>query len=298
MTNIAEIDIFKRSRIQDAKFSVMIPSWNNLEYVKLCVDSIRKNSSYKHQIIIHVNEGSDGTLEWVKQQDDIDYSYSAENIGICYALNSCRRLADTDYIMYMNDDMYVCPGWDEALVHEINNIGHNYFYISSTCIEPGSENKCMIPKDYGRDIKTFNEQALLSEFKSLTMHDWQGATWPPNIVHKELWDLAGGYSVEFSPGMYSDPDFSMKLWNNGVRYFKGVSNSRVYHFGSKSVNRVKKNQGYFRFISKWGITCSTLSKYYIKTGKRFQGLLSEASIPFYIRLKNFFKRIEAQFLGN
>lgn len=49
-------------------FSILIPSWNNLPYLKCCVESIRKNSTFQHEIVVHVNEGRDGTLEWVRQQ--------------------------------------------------------------------------------------------------------------------------------------------------------------------------------------------------------------------------------------
>jgi len=287
----AEIKKVKRTQDPDAKFSILIPTWNNLEYLKLCIDSIRKNSTYKHQIILHLNEASDGTLAWVEQQPDIDYTYSKQNIGVCYALNICRPLMSTDYLLYMNDDMYVCPGWDAELLREIQNIGHNNFFISATCIEPKAQSTCMIEKNYGTDIKTFDEQKLLTEFASLKKADWQGSTWPPNIVHKDVWDLVGGYSVEFSPGMYSDPDFSMKLWNIGIRYFKGVSKSRAYHFGSKSVKRIVKNPGYYKFISKWGITTSTLSKYYLRRGEDFYGPLKEPEIPFKVKAKNLLKNI-------
>ncbi|MCC8170802.1 MAG: glycosyltransferase family 2 protein [Parabacteroides sp.] len=90
-------------------FSILIPTWNNLGYLRLCLESIRKNSTYTHQILIHVNEGSDGTLEWVKQSG-YKYNYSKENIGVCWALNGLRSLVKTEYILYMNDDMYVRAG--------------------------------------------------------------------------------------------------------------------------------------------------------------------------------------------
>jgi glycosyltransferase involved in cell wall biosynthesis len=134
-----EIKRIQRTQDPSIKFSILIPTWNNLEYLKLCIESIRKNSFYKHQIILHLNEGSDGTLEWVKEQADIDYTHSRENIGVCYALNILRPLMKTDYLLYMNDDMYVCPGWDKELSDEINKIGHNHFFISSTCIEPKAQ---------------------------------------------------------------------------------------------------------------------------------------------------------------
>ena len=47
-------------------FSIIIPTFNNIDYLKICIDSIKKNSKYNHEIILHVNDGSDGTLEYVK----------------------------------------------------------------------------------------------------------------------------------------------------------------------------------------------------------------------------------------
>ncbi|MBL7884128.1 MAG: hypothetical protein JNL69_08660 [Bacteroidia bacterium] len=154
----------------------------------------------------------------------------------------------------------------------------------------------MIEKNYGRDIQTFDEQKLLAEYQTLPMNDWQGATWPPNIVHKSIWDLVGGYSTEFTPGMYSDPDFSMKLWNIGIRDFKGLSQSRVYHFGSKSVKRIKKNPGYYKFIAKWGVTSSTLTTHYLKRGEKYTGTLQEPILPFKVKAKNFLKRLSTAFM--
>ena len=48
-------------------FSIVIPTFNNLNYLKICFNSLKKNSTYKHEIILHVNEGSDGTLDFVKK---------------------------------------------------------------------------------------------------------------------------------------------------------------------------------------------------------------------------------------
>lgn len=279
----------------DFVFSIIIPTWNNLPYLKLCIESIRKNSTHKHQLIVHINEGADGTLEWVKTQDDIDYTFSKENIGVCYALNIARTLLASDYLLYINDDMYVCPQWDDLLFEEIKKLKQKFFFLSATAIEPKAQSSCSIEKTYGSSIESFDEQKLLNEYGSLPMNDWQGATWPPNVVHKDVWDLVGGYSTEFSPGMYSDPDFSMKLWQAGVRLFKGISKSRVYHFGSVSVKRVKKNKGYYTFISKWGITSSTLSKYYLRRGEVFDGPLKEPVIGFSLKLKNLFKRLATSF---
>ncbi|MHB1920764.1 MAG: glycosyltransferase family 2 protein [Chitinophagaceae bacterium] len=283
------------SHPEGLKFSILIPSWNNLNYLQLCIESLRKNSAYSHQIIVHINEGTDGTLDWVNGQTDLDYTYSEKNIGVCYALNAGRELMVTEYVVYINDDMYVCPGWDEALWKEVNQLGHSYFFFSSTAIEPQASSNCVIEKNFGTDISSFRENLLLQQFTSLEKQDWQGSTWPPNIVHRDLWDLVGGYSIEFSPGLYSDPDFSMKLWLAGVRIFKGVSKSRVYHFGSRSTRRVSRNKGYYTFISKWGITSRTFTHHYLKRGELFQGELKEPERSFFLMVKGYFKRIVSLF---
>ena len=273
---MTDIEYNSYSGSAEAKFSILIPTWNNLGYVRLCVDSLRKNSKFPHQIILHINDGRDGTREWAVAEK-LDHTRSADNIGICYAVNAAAQLAKTDYIVYMNDDMYACPHWDKHLFNEINALDHNRFFFSSTMIEPGeSGNACVIScADFGDSLETFHEQRLLERFAAFEKADWQGATWPPNIVHRDIWKLVGGYSVEFSPGMYSDPDFSRKLWQAGVRLFKGVSQSRVFHFQCKTTGKVKKNDGRKQFREKWQLTSSKFMKYYLKSGQKFKGPIDE-----------------------
>ncbi len=272
-------------------FSILIPTWNNLPYLQLCIESILLNSTFQHQLIVLVNEGKDGSKEWVISQSNIEHIYFAENAGICHTLNAGAKLANTNYILYINDDMFVLPGWDKAFMEEIEKIGHNNFFLSATMIEPTETgNTCVIVKDYGNNIDSFKKADLLKEYNSLNKEDWNGATWPPNIMHKEMWNAVGGMSIEFSPGMYSDPDLSMKLWQQGVRYFKGLGNSKVYHFGTKSTGRVKQNNGRETFIKKWGITPGTFAKYYLRRGEKFTGPLAEAKIPILEKWRNKWKK--------
>ena len=280
-------------------FSLLIPSWNNLEYLKLCVRSIRQNSIHPHQIILLINEGKDGSLAWVEKQKDIDYVYAPENLGICYGLNACRSLVHTDYMLYINDDMYVLPGWDDILLDEVRKQKNNSFMLSATMIEPYDiKNICGIVKNYGDSPENFKEDLLLQEFRQLEKEDWSGSTWPPVLVPTELWDVVGGMSAEFSPGMYSDPDLSMKLWQAGVRNFKGLGDSMVYHFGSKSTKRIKKNRGRNMFLQKYGITSRYFVKHFLKRGEKFSGILSEPVIPFQDKIMHKIKLLLLLFQNN
>ena len=255
----------------DQLFSILIPTWNNLAYLKLCLKSIEKNSTYRHQILIYVNEGSDGTTDWLETQN-YEYIHNKENVGVCWALNSLRAKVKTDYILYMNDDMYVCPDWDKFLWEEIQQLPDNKFFLSATLIQPRPFfcKSVIAPANFGENVETFKEQELLDKYQLLPHSDWFGSTWPPNVVHKDIWDLVGGYSIEFSPGMYSDPDFSAKLWMAGIRLFKGLSASRVYHFESISTGRVKKNNGSQQFLSKWGITSASFIRNILRRGEPFE----------------------------
>ena len=253
-------------------FSIIIPSWNNLALLQLCIRSIRQNSAFAHQIIVHVNDGSDGSLAWVKE-NGIEHTSSPENIGICLAVNEAAMHASMDYILYLNDDMYCCPGWDTALANKLKNIDTDLFMLSGTMIEPkNTNNPCVIVGDYGTDAHNFDEDRLLADLPQLHKTDWWGATWPPTLVSRNWWFRVGGYSSEFSPGMSSDNDFSMKLWHAGCRIFYGVGDSLVYHFQCKSTGKVKKNDGGKQFLQKWGMRQSMFDRYYLRRGKTAEGL--------------------------
>ncbi|WP_301707273.1 glycosyltransferase family 2 protein [uncultured Duncaniella sp.] len=235
-------------------FSIFIPTWNNLPFLKLCVESIRRNSAYRHEILVFVNDGSDGTLEWVREQG-LKYRHSPHNVGVCWAMNALRPLMSTEYVAFVNDDMYMLPGWDKPLWESISRCGGNRrWFFASTIIEPDARDRSYISADFGRTPEEFSEQALLEAAPSFNRADWHGASKPPTVVHRDMWDLVGGYSIEYSPGLGSDPDFNAKLWLAGVRDFIGIGSSLVYHFKSVSVDRVVKNDGNIQFLRKWGLT--------------------------------------------
>lgn len=253
-------------------FSIIIPTWNNLALLQLCVRSIQQNSAFPHQIIVHVNDGSDGSLDWVREQG-LTYTASPDNIGICLAVNEVAMHATQDYILYLNDDMYCCPGWDTALVDKLKQLDTDLFMLSGTMIEPrDTGNPCVVVGTYGTEAATFDEARLLADLPNIHKADWQGATWPPTLVSRRWWFKVGGYSSEFSPGMSSDNDFSMKLWHAGCRVFLGVGDSFVYHFQCKSTGKVKKNDGGHQFLMKWGMRQSVFDHYYLRRGQPAQGL--------------------------
>ncbi len=261
------------------KLAIVIPTFNNLEYLKLCIKSIKKNSKFDHDIKLHINEGSDGTLEFAKK-NNILFTFSKNNIGLCSAINIVTSTVNNKYILYAHDDMYFCPGWDVSLINEIKMIKHDNFFLSGTLIEANTGH---IKFDCGDKISNFDESKLLNNYKSKNFYDYQGSHYAPHLVSKKVWEKVGGFSEEFNPGVASDPDFNMKLWSNGIRIFKGINNFKVYHFVSVVTERINipsKNKMNVRskahkiFILKWGISIKFFKKFYLKTNSRYSGPLN------------------------
>ena len=248
-------------------FSILIPSYNNLDYLKVCIDSIKKNSKFNHQIIVHVNEGIDGTLDYIKNSN-LEFTFSDQNIGMPKALNKASKLSKKDLILISHDDFYFCPGWDHELMNNVNSINHKNFYLSSTMVGAGQ-----VSFDAGQTIDTFDEIKLLHNLENIKTIDFQGTTKCPGFIHKEIWDKVGGWSEEFSPTGGDDTDFAMKLWNIDIRIFKGLGKSLAYHFGSITTRKKDKSlftylgsRGNKIFLNKWGYSINFFEKFYLRSG--------------------------------
>ena len=260
------------------KISIIVPTFNNLNYLKLLCQSLNENSNYKHQIIFHINNGSDGTLDFVVKNNFL-YTHSDENIGNSFFDQWVLNTIKNDYVLYAHDDMYFCKNWDLFLYEEIKILKDNFFYFSGTNV---SYKDGIIDFDCGNTPENFNA----NKFNDFCNYDktpnLQGSHWAPHIVHRDLWEKIGGLSLEFDPGDGSDPDLCMKLWNEGVRTFKCISKFKVYHFGSVTTRKkdIKKNNGTKTFLLKYGFNPRFFRKYYLQGDgkKEFLGSLENPKI--------------------
>ena len=262
-------------------FSIIVPTYNNLDYLKLCLKSIKVNSSFDHEIIVHVNEGTDGTKDFLNKTD-LNFTYSEINAGVCVAFNEAVKKATKKYIVLAHDDMYFCPNWDKVFLSELKRLPENSdFFLSGTMVQPFES---YINLNCGDNISNFDEQKLLSELPKIKFNNFQGTHWQPSLIPLKTWNKVGGFSEEFSPGLGSDPDFNMKLWNVGVRLFKGLGECRVYHFSSLSLRKKAWNNGAKTFLLKWGISIKFFKKYYLKSDEKFENILDEPKKNFFYYL--------------
>ena len=140
--------------------SIIIPTFNNLEYLKICINSLKKNSTYKNEILLHINEGVDGTLEYAIE-NNLTYTLSKVNNGMCIGCNAVSKKSNYDLILYSHDDMYFCPGWDSILIDEFKSLNTNKFYLSSIMINADPKLNGHLNLMAGETAENFDEKKII-----------------------------------------------------------------------------------------------------------------------------------------
>ena len=100
------------------KISLIIPSRNNLKYLKWSYDSIRKNQgNHRVEICVADDFSDDGTWEWCQRMVDTDKyfrairNYGPERQGLVILNDKLiDEVATNDICMVFHADMYLCPG--------------------------------------------------------------------------------------------------------------------------------------------------------------------------------------------
>jgi GT2 family glycosyltransferase len=236
--------------------SICIPSYHSLEYLKILIPSIRKNTRLPYEILIHVNGTSDGTHKWLEQQK-IAYTMSNENLGFC-GVNSALKNAKYPYSMIFNSDMYCLPGWDFPILQQITQFKKHKvdrFTISCCLIEP-TGNPEYDYFDAGRTAETFDEQRLLNWYSSKQPKkpNTKQFSHPILIPSQQLKEI--NYLDEnYFPGYSSDYDLAKALYESGTHNFVMLGNSRIYHFSSATFSKLpqelKNKSGHDIFMKKW-----------------------------------------------
>jgi GT2 family glycosyltransferase len=255
-------------------FSILIPTFNNFDYLEICINSLKKNSVYNNQIIVHIN-GKDLKTENFLIKNKISFTKSELNYGMSKSLNKASKKAFNEYIVISHDDFYFCPKWDEYLTSSIKVSQNSNFLYTGLMLGPNQPINC----NYGENFNNFRENEFLNKFQEIEHYDFTGSTKHPAVLKKNLWERVGGFSEEYFPSGGEDSDFLVKLWNNGVRDFKGIHNSRVYHFGSITSRKQKNSKNYLGskaniiFLKKWGFTIKFFEKFYLRSGYNKKGII-------------------------
>jgi glycosyltransferase involved in cell wall biosynthesis len=226
--------------------SFILPSRNNLKYLKQAYESIRKNSIVEHEICIADDFSDDGTMEWVlvqmKRDKNIQFhrNHGPTRLGHTILYDTLiNDYATHDRVIIFHADMYLCPNTDT----EIDRLLERGKVVSLTRIEPplhpdGPEK---ILLDYGIEPEEFKEDELLQTVENIQSgkdgilygplalnQDTSEGIFAPWAIYKEDFQSIGGHDPLFAPQSKEDSDIFNRFLLNGYQFiqtWKGF----VYH---------------------------------------------------------------------
>lgn len=249
------------------KTSIIILSYNTVEYTRLCIESIRtytpKNS---YEIIVVDNDSEDGSREWLRQQKDVKLIENSENKGFPAGCNQGMQAAETgNDLLLLNSDTIVTPRWLDNLqkaLHSDDQVG------AVSCVTNCCSNQQAIDVSY----QTVEEMmAFADNYNQYSPQKW--FTWPTLVgfcflLKREVYEKIGGLDERFSPGNYEDDDYSFAIRQVGFRLLL-CADTFIHHFGSASFkqesdpSKAKAKQAHFaeilqknkaKFLQKWQVS--------------------------------------------
>lgn len=280
---------------QSSPITFCISTWNNLPYLKIAIDSVRKNSHFKNApFVIHAENCTDGTNEWLIENVDTYnleiYIESNETpVGIGGGMNFCADHVETEYIMFLHSDFYVTKNWDIALHQVFKKFPGEKLWVNSHRVEPNMfgnpdsrPGTLILDKNIwgayhddfdSEEFETWAEQFTLQNAE-YEIPKGEGVS---GLIRKSDWDAIGGNDPLFAPASWDDMDLFLRMQQNGFRFVL-TGASLVWHFGARGSHRLEENNGktserqriaeqenIHKWLGKWG-SLPILDKYGMITG--------------------------------
>jgi len=236
-----------------------ISTYNNLPYLKIAVESVRKNSFFKNApFIIHAENCTDGTNDWLHENKDV-YNLTLliepDNSvirGIGGGMNICAEHVTTEYIMFLHSDFFVSNNWDLECLKIFDKYPDIPMWVFSHRIQPNIFNEhsrpgtLIVPNNYfGAYYNDFDSELFLdyaSEFSRLNNFEIELGEGVSGLIRKKDWDFIGGNDPIFSPTSWEDKDLFLRMVIQGYK-FVVTSKSVVWHFGARGSHRLEENSG-------------------------------------------------------
>lgn len=125
--------------MQEKKVTVVIPNYNGIKYIRGCMNALRAQKECPFDILVIDNASGDGSLEVLqKEYEEVRVIALSENTGFCHAVNLGIRESTTPYVILLNNDTVVKPGFVRSLVEAIEE-SENIFSVSAMMLSMQDE---------------------------------------------------------------------------------------------------------------------------------------------------------------
>jgi len=237
--------------------TILILTYNDWEYTKKCIDSIKKKTLAPYKILVIDNGSTDRTVEELRKDRSIFHIENSCNLGFSKAFNLGMSLIDTPYFVITNNDVIVTKNWLSAMIYHINEDPELMLLGPRSNAVSGPQEIKAVPYRTEQGLDGYAEMLKRSEVEPVTY--FHRIVFFCTLFKKEALEKIGFLDEIFGMGNFEDDDYCLRVRAKKLKtaYCNKVF---IHHYGSTSF---KKNPEEFRalleknkklFMRKWNIT--------------------------------------------
>jgi len=96
--------------------TIVIPNFNGYAFLEDCLEALKPELNEQVKVLVVDNGSTDESVPFLKNRQDVETIFLKENTGFCGAVNVGIKASNTKYVILLNNDTKVLPGYVQSLI--------------------------------------------------------------------------------------------------------------------------------------------------------------------------------------